>query len=803
MVDAVLAGVLVTAVAFTTALVLRHDASDVYMRRHRDSMVDIARIAASMIDPSTLDSSAEADTETIARVAAWDSSLRRVRDSVPGVTQLFILQYDGKSLRRVAGSSNSVAFESPRALGALPTRAGTAPTPSADSTSKGALQAATDGATVITDDSFTGPLGEYQSLWEPIRNNRGLVVGVVALDMLTARYQQSIAQIQGATDRGFAIACVAGIGAFLGVYVLRRKAAVADLVIRDSEARFREIADAAPVMLWMSDADGNRSFFSRPWSEFTGIPADTLAKDGWHDTVHPRDLDALNLAVTDAIRDRRDFQTEYRLRRADGEFRWIADRGVPRFSPTGDILGFIGGSMDVTERKGAEQALEHAALIDRLTGMPNRVLLFDRLQQAITRFRRRPNRHYAVIFLDFDRFKFVNDTLGHDSGDEMLRQIGRRLRAVVRVTDSVARDAAGHTAARFGGDEFVIVLEDLAQPEDALAIADRLLVALAEPFELAGRKITSTASLGIVHGADSYGSPHDLLRDADTAMYEAKAAGKARYVVFDRTMRQRVERRLRLEQDLASAVRNHELVLQYQPVIDLQSGEMVSVEALIRWHHPLFGVVPPSEFIGVAEEVGLIESLGEWVFEDACAQIHRWKELAIADRVGVVAINLSRKQLSKHDLCDRLLHIAARHDVAPKSICLEITETSIMSDVKTSLAQLHSLKAAGFKLSLDDFGSGHSSLSNIHEFPIDTIKIDRTFIANMLRGRAHTALIQAVSTLAHNLNIRVVAEGVESAEQVPLLQSLDCDLAQGWFFCPPVRASEITDRCTDTKAKAA
>lgn len=790
-VDAVLAGVLITAVAFTTTLVLRREAIDAYKQRFEESMKDVARIAAMSIDHARLSETASIPPSTQAGLELLEP-IRKIREVVSSLHHATILRYDQNVLKFVVSTSTAGAQGSGIRE----------PQPAQYDAPPEANRCAQGGSTTFSKEAFSSRSGEVFSIWEPLFNDNGKVIGVIGLDMGAERHQRAMSQIKDAVDRGFAIACVAGVGAFLGVYFLRRKAMLADAVIRDSEMRFRELADAAPVMLWTGDSVGRRVFFSRPWTEFTGSEPAELAAGGWLNAIHEEDRDLTSRTCTAAFAERRVFETEYRLRNTSGEYRWVTDRGVPQLSASGEFLGYVGGCMDVTERKGAEQALEQAALFDRLTGMPNRVLLMDRLNQASLRARRNTNRTFAVIFIDFDRFKFVNDTLGHESGDELLRQIAQRLRNTLRVSDSVSRDARGHTAARFGGDEFVVLLEDLERPDDSLVIADRLLRALSEPFELAGRKIASTASMGIVLAGDTYSSPHDLLRDADTAMYEAKAAGKGRYVVFDATMRQRVERRVRIEQDLSAAIRSGEFVLHYQPVVDLESGEMISVEALVRWHHPTYGLVSPAEFVPVAEETGLIDPLGDWVFNEACAQFRRWADVGLADRIGTIAVNLSRKQLPKHDLAERLIKMAALHNVASCAICLEITETSIMADVQASLTQLQALKAAGFKLSLDDFGSGHSSLSNVHEFPIDTIKIDRAFIANMLRGRAHTALIQAVATLAHNLNMTVVAEGVERAEQIPVLQSLECDAAQGWYFCGAVRAEEITARLLN-RAKAA
>ncbi len=461
-------------------------------------------------------------------------------------------------------------------------------------------------------------------------------------------------------------------------------------------------------------------------------------------------------------------------------------------NPNGDITGYLGMAVDISDRKRAEQELERAALQDKLTGLPNRVLITDRIDVAIARSRRTGEARYAALFLDFDRFKVVNDTLGHEAGDRLLLSIADRLRGALRVTDSVGKmHSTSGTAARLGGDEFVVLLDDLASPQDAEEVAARLVQILAEPHDIGGQQVVSTASIGVVRGDLRYDCAGEVLGDADTAMYEAKATGKGRYVIFDEDMRGRVQRRAELERAVRLAADRDEFTLHYQPVITLATGRMDGVEALLRWNHPELGLVSPDEFILIAEETGAIAGITDWVVRSACAQIVRWRSEMGSELTPQVSVNISGFQLSTPGLAEHLAKITAGYGLSPEMIGLEITESAIMRDRKAAVAALTKLKAAGFRMTLDDFGAGSSSLSTLHEFPLDVVKLDRTMIAGMSLGRQHAALLQAVISLADNLHLKVVAEGVETADQLATLEALDCRFAQGRLFGPPVPAFEI------------
>lgn len=457
------------------------------------------------------------------------------------------------------------------------------------------------------------------------------------------------------------------------------------------------------------------------------------------------------------------------------------------------------------ELKLEEQAreLSEIAVSDKLTGLPNRVLIMDRIERAMARASRKREARYAVIFLDFDRFRAVNDTLGHETGDRLLIAISERLQGALRASDSVARaDVSPSTAARLGGDEFVVLLEDLAALEDAEIVARRLIRVLEAPYEIDGEKIVSTTSIGIVRGDLRYERAWDLLRDADTAMSEAKAAGKGRYAVFNPAMRERVVRRAVIERDLGTAVERGELELYYQPVVRLVDGHMASVEALVRWRHATLGSVSPSEFIPIAEESNAIARLTDWVVTAACKQVVRWHETLGVDRTPRVAVNISRALLADEGLAEHLVALVRSCGVQPSSLCLEITETAIVRDQTMAIAAIQRLNDAGFKLALDDFGTGYSSLSTLHHFPLDVVKLDRSFIVAAAMSRESTALIHAVVSLAANLGMAVVAEGVETPEQVAMLQALECKFAQGFLFGRPMLADQIGELALGQRSAA-
>ncbi len=470
---------------------------------------------------------------------------------------------------------------------------------------------------------------------------------------------------------------------------------------------------------------------------------------------------------------------ESQIRRKDGALIWISENARAVRDENGAVFYYEGTVEDITETRQSKERLLHDALHDRLTGLSNRALFMDRLEQKFARLKRRPDSLFAVLFLDFDRFKNINDSLGHLAGDQLLKAISGRLQECLR---------PGDTVSRFGGDEFAILLENVTELSDATVVAERVQKAMTHPFQLGSQQVFSSASIGIALGHSDYERAEDLLRDADMAMYRAKARGKARHEVFDAEMHTRAVALLQLETDLRWAIERDEFRLHYQPIVKLDSGAVVGFEALIRWQHPQRGLVAPAEFIPIAEETGWIVPIGKWVLEEACAQLARWQ--ADADIALSMSVNLSGKQFSQPDLIE-LVETTIRHSgIAPGSLKLEITESAIMEDAQIVTSRLLQLRQLGVQLGLDDFGTGYSSLSYLHRFPLDTLKIDRSFVARLLEDGENREIVRTIVTLGKNLGMDVVAEGVEEAQQLSDLRDLNCQHGQGYYFARPLPADE-------------
>jgi diguanylate cyclase (GGDEF)-like protein/PAS domain S-box-containing protein len=444
---------------------------------------------------------------------------------------------------------------------------------------------------------------------------------------------------------------------------------------------------------------------------------------------------------------------------------------------------------DLTERRQAEEKIRYIALHDTLTNLPNRVLFLDRLCHVLYRCQRQNNWLFAVLFIDLDRFKVVNDSLGHEIGDQLLKAFARRIENCLRPCD---------TLARLGGDEFTILLEELHHLEDATKIAQQINTLLLKPFNLRGYKVFTNASIGITLGSLDHQNPEDLLREADTAMYHAKAQGKGCYAVFDEEMHRRALQQLQLEIDLRRAVEQGELAVYYQPIVCLTTGKLVGFEALLRWHHPHQGFISPDRFIPLAEETGLILEIGKFVLQQACTQLHQWHQQFVARLPLKISVNLSSRQLSDPRLVEQILEILATIGLQGYHLCLEITESLLMQNPDSVASMLQQLNAHQIQLAMDDFGTGYSSLSYLHRFPMQVLKIDRTFVQRLGTETEDLEIIRTIVTLAHNLGRTVVAEGIETEEQLKQLRTLGCELGQGYWFAKALSSEAASQLLTDS-----
>lgn len=431
---------------------------------------------------------------------------------------------------------------------------------------------------------------------------------------------------------------------------------------------------------------------------------------------------------------------------------------------------------ELEERKQAEEQLAHSALHDPLTDLPNRTLFMDRLSRALERAKRHTDYMFAVLYLDLDRFKVVNDSLGHSVGDQLLVESAHRLAACLRTLDTVAR---------LGGDEFVILLEEIQDVSDAIRIVDRIQHDLSLPYDLDQHKAFISVSIGVVLSAIGYDRAEDVLRDADLAMYRAKALGRARYEVFDLAMRDRAMTRLELETDLRMALERQEFFVCYQPIVSLATAKIVGFEALLRWQHPSRGLVLPGDFIPIAEETGLIVRIGDWVLREACRQMQEWQVRFPMDTPLTVSVNLSAKQFAQPDLLQKIALVLQETGLGGDSLKLELTESMVVEDAESLSAVVLQLRTLGVQVQIDDFGAGYSSLSYLHRLPIDTLKIDRTFVGKIGVNGNGTEIIRTILGLAHNLGMKVIAEGVETTDQLVKLRGLDCEYAQGYLFAKP------------------
>lgn len=558
-----------------------------------------------------------------------------------------------------------------------------------------------------------------------------------------------------------------------------------ELALRMSEERYALAAEGANDGLWDWQIRDRSMYYSPRWELLIGETPGTLQPtiEEWWQRVHPDDLERLRQAMKEHLLGiHPHFECEFRMKHADGSYRWMRSRGKALRNEEGQPYRMAGSMTDVTEYHLIQEQILHDALHDAMTGLPNRVLFMDLLSQAITRRVRRPNSLFAVLFLDVDRFKVINDSLGHLAGDQLLIGIGQRLTTCIR---------AGDTIARLGGDEFAILLEDLTNPVQAIEVAERVLAALSRPFRLEGHEVFTSTSIGIAFPSEESKTAEDLLRDADTAMYRAKSLGKARYEVFSMTMRAQSIALMQIETDLRRAAERNEFLVYYQPIVDLSTLKIVGFETLLRWQHPERGIVSPGEFMTVAEETGLILPISWWVMAEACRQMQRWSKVFPRSRSLSISVNLSGRHFQQADLLLNLRSILSETEFPAERLRLEVTEGILIDNKEVAIATLEEIRAMGIGLYMDDFGTGYSSLSYLHRFPIDTIKIDRTFISALNSKESSATIVHTILMLAHSLRLKVVAEGIETHQQYRVLQALGCNYGQGYFFARPLSAQQV------------
>lgn len=567
-------------------------------------------------------------------------------------------------------------------------------------------------------------------------------------------------------------------------YAIERRRA--EIALLDSEERYALAVRGANDGLWDWDIKSDEFYISPRCKEILGYENHEIGNNlsEWYKRVHPEDLNQVMQDLHDHLNGLTPhFENEHRELHNDGEYRWLLTRGLAVLDENGIAYRMAGSQTDITQRKRVEKQLHYDAFHDALTGLSNRALFVDRLKLAIERAKRRKDNTYAVLFMDLDRFKQANDTYGHSTGDKLLIAVAHRFEDRIRATD---------TFARFGGDEFAFLLVDGDSLNDATQIARRLLKELNAPFNINEHDIYISASIGIVTSHSGYERTEEVLRDADVAMYKAKDNGGSCYVIFESSMRDRALNLIQMESQLRKAIENQEFLLHYQPIVDLETCRVTGFEALVRWLHPVKGLVYPSDFISIAEETGIIIPIGNWVLREACQQLLIWQTQFPIETPLTMSVNLSSKQFSQYNLVEIINSILAETKLKANFLRLEITESVLLKTNETALRILTELTTLGILVQIDDFGTGYSSLSYLHQLPIDAIKIDRSFVNRIDSNGNNSEIVKTILTLAKDLGIYTIAEGVETLNQLKTLQELKCEFAQGNLFYRPQNHEAIT-----------
>ncbi|HST54119.1 MAG TPA: EAL domain-containing protein [Pyrinomonadaceae bacterium] len=566
-----------------------------------------------------------------------------------------------------------------------------------------------------------------------------------------------------------------------------------DVAVMTGAPTLEAVFNHAAIGMAVLSSRGKLLRVNRSLCGFLGYTESELVCSSLQSVTQQEDLGAVMAGLRSVLRRQSDsLQMEVRHRRRGGERVW-ALWNVARFEDAeSEEVYLILQLQDITERKQSEERLRYDAFHDPLTGLPNRALFADHVKLTIARAQRHEGTRFSVLFCDLDRFKVINDSLGHMVGDQLLVEVARRLEGCLR---------QGDTVARVGGDEFTILVEDLLEEGEAVALAERIQKEVSAPFGLSGREVFTTVSIGVAVGTGGYKDPEDILRDADTAMYRAKSLGKARHVVFDQSMHASAVNLLQIETDLRTALEKKQFFLLYQPIVSLDDFKLCGFEALLRWHHPERGLISPLDFVPIAEETGQIIAIGEWALQQACRQMRRWeKEYGMASPL-FISVNLSCKQFNNPLLLKQVRGVLAKTGISPRQLKLEITESAVMDNIDSATEMLSQLRDLGVQLSIDDFGTGYSSLSYLHRFPINTLKIDRSFVTRMAENTENVEIVRSIVMLAQVLGMDVVAEGVETKEQLKILRDLRCEYGQGYYFSRPSNAADAEKIIIETDEK--